>query len=244
MSLSRRSFLGSVAALPLIPAVSKGVTTRPSVGQHDTATVYGLSCSGEDAAMYFPTLDAAEDCRSGQSSYGITPQRAAFPGRWFFTASISWTRYFDWLFGAAHETGSARDRIVARAVKDSGRSRQQVLADMARFRDEPWSDAPTHELDLPVVITCSVNERWSAEPLSRSSALAEAAATNRERRALGSDWDGEWSVVLELSEPLSRGTSTLELAGEIGIERKEDYHAVRVIRPTAAEIARHTRRLS
>jgi hypothetical protein len=81
----------------------------------------------------------------------------------------------------------------------------------------------------------------SLEPtLSRAAALELAAEQNRQRRADNAAWDGQWTLVLEVGEVLPLTWTLPEFAGDIGLETLVTHRALRLVRPTAAEIAQFT----
>jgi hypothetical protein len=242
---SRRGFLGLVAsatALPLIyPPTSKGVPTRPSVlgGHAARATVFGASLSDDDEPdTFYPSLSVAKSGHIGKH-HEIREYEAEFPGQWFFAVEARWDYYHELVEIAATLPDEAK-RTVKRMMLDAGRTRQQVMNDIAAFKANPVPPKPSHELDLPPVIASSALEYLACTVLDREGVLRQVAASNRRYLALGSDWGGEWSIAMELSERLGRGTCSLTFAGEVAIEESEHHRAARVVRPTPVEIARYT----
>lgn len=95
-----------------------------------------------------------------------------------------------------------------------------------------------HVLDVPEVVTIGDQEYRYVPVLSREEALEQAASQNRRRLANGPAWDGQWSLVVELSTPLPGISTRAEFADSVGIESRTVRSAARLVRPTDAERAR------
>lgn len=112
------------------------------------------------------------------------------------------------------------------------------------WRPRSWK--PEHFLDIPVEDTASSHDRgesWNL--LSRKDAIARAAEENAEQinkyRAGDTRESGwlDWSVVLQIGRPFQSGYWSIHMEGDEGLQEAEIIRPVRLGRPTAEEVARY-----
>lgn len=105
--------------------------------------------------------------------------------------------------------------------------------------DRPRNFRPTHFLDVPADSnTCWSSEYLPAETLpSRSAAVL---VTEERNRARATD-DGQWTIILELGEPIPLVVTKMFEMGRsgFGVEVSQGYRPIRLLRPEAHEFTRN-----
>lgn len=135
-------------------------------------------------------------------------------------------------------------RLLKRAAIGAGRAHRQARMEMKLLQagQLPNRRAPAHALDVPDVVAIGDCEYRDGPSLSRPEAFQQASEQNRRHLADGDAWNGRWCVVVELSDPLPNTWACAEFAATIGVEDLISRRAVRLVHPTAAELAQFTSR--
>lgn len=181
--------------------------------------------------------------RPAGTDASISEIRVNVEGKSHRVLTTAWDSYRAMLLVAADgQEATVGQRLLKRAALGACRSQRRVQADARQLRAGclPKKRPPAHELDLPEVITVDRQSDRLVPPLARTTALRLAAERNRQRLAEGAAWDGQWSVVVEHGEILPITWTSLEFAGDLGIERLIYHRVVRLVRPTEDEIAQFT----
>lgn len=256
---SRREFIATAAAaslLPLIPGTAKPIPTpQPVPG---TIPLWLVEHPAEQAweaidGHYPSRLLAEQSIEKRGRSKEQTIRQVACPssGRVFRVVSVRWARYEDELDTLAlHKTNhrlfpfAEFPERLRDVMTETGLPEARVLADvekcLAAGRD--WAPRPPrHLLDLPDVIMIGMTEQSTEDGdyACRQEAMQHAADLNREQLEAG-EIPEEWHFVLEIGEPIEKvGFADYTFSGEIGVENRSTYRPVRVVRPTADEIAQY-----
>lgn len=197
----------------------------------------------------------------------IQQMEARFTGRTFRLANIDWNQYEGEIdhhicrqddpagfHPTAKDIAEHRADTIAKLGIDGETFDAEVKRARAmnkKRRGGQWFRAgrqPGHALDLPDTVSLESEHYMlpSDTKGDRESAMVEVARYNRtildEEYANDSDYTHAlwyWGVCFEVSEPFDAAVlMTVEGCGDLGIEKRHEYRAVRLVRPTAEEIAR------
>ena len=199
-----------------------------------------------DVESYHPSyawaweqLTRHAEARPASMDATIGELRATFSAERFRLVTTAWDSY-RWLLqvAASGREASVGQRLVRLAALSACRPHRRVQAEMKLLEAGrlPKRRAPAHALDLPDVVTVTDRRAHLGPVLSRWEALRRAAEENRQALAEGAGWDGQWRVVVELGNILPITSTSPEFAGDVGIESLVSRRALRLVRPTEAEI--------
>jgi hypothetical protein len=264
-TISRRQLLaGTAAALATtaatVPAVGSIALPAPAAkGAVDKAIVFGQfenltnDITGRETAMatgVFPSKQQATEDLRRSKQWGrdmarnpIRPLSATFTGRRFRIQWCEWESYcsrLEWLEGPEFIFSKA-DQIKG-LMAETGFTAERIEADAKAVHGqeatEGWDRSPKHPLDVPDIITWASEQNVLPDEITdRKTALKAAAALNRKQ--LERKDPSHWALVVELSEPVEQAPDVHDISfcGDLGVQKTDHYTAIRVVRPTAEEIA-------
>jgi hypothetical protein len=190
------------------------------------------------------SLDQPSIARPATMQAMVRPIEATFPGQAHRVVTTTWDRYGATLAVAGQcPDPTSRECLLHYTALSTGRSRRFVRGEMRRFlmQSKPARRMPAHALDVPEPLAIASDDYRPGPTLAREEAMQLAAQENRQYLAQGPAWTGRWCLVVELSLPLVSACISSEFAGPLGIESVVLRRALRLVRPTAAEIARLAR---
>jgi hypothetical protein len=269
-SISRRQLLaGTAAALATtaatVPAMGSIAPSAPAVKEAvDKAIVFGQfedftsDITGRKLAIatkLFPSKQqAAGDLSQRGEPWGRSMAKnaiRALPAT--FTGSKFRVQWCDWegycrgveMLDSEEFSGSRSDRLGT-LKEQTGFTAERIEADAKAVQEEAateeWDRSPEHALDVPDIITWASEQNILPDEITdRKTALKAAAALNRKQ--LERDEPPHWALVVELSEPIEQAPDVhgISFCGDVGVQKTEHYAAIRVVRPTAEEIALYAR---
>lgn len=238
-SITRRSFVAATAgaiAVPNLPARGDGAFPQRPLADDDFYYLHRgehhLCSLSDEPRISGNPFD--EDLKPGGQRK--TTRRRFLPlgaAARFIVVTLEWE----------HTIGNYPESYKARGFDE----RQQAFDRMyvaAKSRDLP---EPESFVAVPPGLVQTTEHDWNACPrLTREAALHAAAEANRETwnaMEAGDDFEGMyWNVVVELGEPCEAapGVIRVEFAESgVGVMTENRDIPVRVVIPTAAELARY-----
>ena len=263
-SQSRRAFLGAVGVVAAAQVAAHGQANGASVVVHhdsgETIPLWKVVIGEGDGQSVLDYTPSAEQARGQVAEYSDTPNKCAakkaegrFSGRVFRMATCTWNGYRHRIVSLAEFRKDNCARLDkserAEAARIAGGDRKRVERDVKAYeqdrREWLYGSEPCHELDVPEFVVLNEDQLEPGDyHADRAGALQAAAAWNRGRLADFRGWEAgnHWAIVLEVGESLpdTMGTQCgTAFAGDIAVETITTQRPVRLVRPTAAEIARH-----
>lgn len=227
---------------------TKGVG-EGGVAEADTERIWCVYDKTQgDVESYHPSyawawerLKRFETSRPVNVDAAIRETRATFRGLAYRVVATAWDGY-RWMLHTALGSREAAlgEWVLRRVAMGTCRPHRKVRAEMKLLlgRQLPARRLPAHALDVPEVVAIGGQEYRDGPILARAEAFGQAAEQNRRHLADGAAWDGQWCLVVELSDPLPSVRAPAEFANALGVEGHFAHRAVRLVHPTDAELAR------
>jgi hypothetical protein len=256
---TRRTFLGTLgaAAAASVTGPVLASSTASTIPSGEQVPLWKIVRDDGEVTDYAVTRTAARQMVASENRsaarHTAHETTATFSGNAYRLASVDWTLYRVAVRMLADrrregEQVTPKDSEMCWALErvgwDHARLEADVRACLADGKRWVYATRPRHVLDIPDPVETGPEQRLypSEHFTSRTAAFEEAAAQNRKFLAESRTAPKDWAVVLEIGSELTDiATAEHAFCGDMAIARFTTYRAVRLIRPTAEEIARFAR---